>query len=427
MSYVHAFTAFFKKLIISQGLRQSSLTVVGNSAATFFSALALIMISRLLGPDKFGEFTVGFAIVLIVNKINDLGLNTVLLKHTASLSTQEEKSALFSHTLVLKLIGFVTILFCAWLITFTAHSLQSFVSPYLFLAVGLSIASTLYEHLLATAQSLHLFAQAVAINATQSVLKCVLIAVLFLTHISDPYLSFTIYMLIPIAPVLCYRLFTPDWLQLQIGQLPHKLSGLLVTAPHAAVGSIISGLIENIDVLFVRGYLSAYETGLLGGVSKIAMVITMVGFSLGNVLYPRVSRYKQSSDLHAYLKKSWFVVAISVVGFVCCIPFTSLMIQWTIGREYIAGQLPLMLLLASAFLTVATIPFLALFYTLEHNRYFSISGIVQLCIIVVGNYAFVPSFGLEAAAWTRLFSRIALFVLTVTWGVIALKKKYADA
>lgn len=81
---------FFRQIIFSQGLQQTALTVVGNMAGTALSAVALIIISRILGPSEFGQFSVGFAIVLILIKVNDVGLSAIVLKfagQTTSVST----------------------------------------------------------------------------------------------------------------------------------------------------------------------------------------------------------------------------------------------------------------------------------------------------------------------------------------------------
>ncbi|MBP7774930.1 hypothetical protein KA078_04020, partial [Candidatus Woesebacteria bacterium] len=70
-------------------------------------------------------------------------------------------------------------------------------------------------------------------------------------------------------------------------------------------------------------------------------------------------------------------------------------------------------------------PFIALFFSFDIPWYFSLSGVLQLAIIVVGNGIFVPEYGLAAAAWTRLAARMALFVFTVIFAIYMYKKTYA--
>src|SRR5258708_5698349 len=100
-----------QKLRQSDGLRQSLITVVGNTFATGLSAVALILISRMLGPIQFGEFSVGFALIMILNRLNDIGLNTTITKFASrSAHDQESVQAIFSYTLKVKLVFSVVLI-----------------------------------------------------------------------------------------------------------------------------------------------------------------------------------------------------------------------------------------------------------------------------------------------------------------------------
>ena len=86
------------KLSKSKGLMQSLLTVFGNMGSTGISAVSMIIISRTLGPEKFGSFSVGFAIIIILSKINDLGLTLALLKFVPRSDSLEERNKIFSFS-----------------------------------------------------------------------------------------------------------------------------------------------------------------------------------------------------------------------------------------------------------------------------------------------------------------------------------------
>jgi O-antigen/teichoic acid export membrane protein len=195
-------------------------------------------------------------------------------------------------------------------------------------------------------------------------------------------------------------------------------------AKHTSIAFVSAGIIENIDILFVQKYLSSYETGLLGGVSRIALLFSLIAYSLGNVLNPRVARYKDKKDVNSYIKKALFLLVACIAAFLAFIPFGKLAILLTVGPEYLPGINILYILTAASFLAIAAVPFLALFYTFEASWYFSVSGILQLVIMIVGNAVFVPLYGLEAAAWTRLSTRLFLFIFTCLVALHQYKKRY---
>jgi O-antigen/teichoic acid export membrane protein len=225
-------------------------------------------------------------------------------------------------------------------------------------------------------------------------------------------------MIAPMLPMMAGGVLLPKWLKIRFRQdftVERKL--LSAMAAHSAVSLIAAGVIENIDVFFVQRYLSTSEVGLLSAVSKISMMIMLVAYSLGNVLNPRVARYHHRADLAAYLQKAAILCVISLLGFLAFIPLARLSILLTIGSQYQDGLPILLILVGSAFLTIALIPFVALFYSFKAEWYFSLSGIGQLLIVLIGNGVFVPQFGLAASAWTRLVARLFLFIFTVVGGV----------
>jgi O-antigen/teichoic acid export membrane protein len=82
-----------------------------------------------------------------------------------------------------------------------------------------------------------------------------------------------------------------------------------------------------------------------------------------------------------------------------------------------AASFTLQVLLAAAFVSIAITPFAALFFSFDAPWYFSISGLGQLFIVLVGNWMFVPVYGIEATAWVRLTARIVLLVFTISLGL----------
>ena len=78
-----------KIIFSSQGLLQSLKTLIGSTFATGISAISLMIYSRVLGPEKFGEFSVGFALVMILTRINDIGFNNAILRYG---SEKDEKN-----------------------------------------------------------------------------------------------------------------------------------------------------------------------------------------------------------------------------------------------------------------------------------------------------------------------------------------------
>ncbi len=414
-----------QKLSTSQGLIQSLYTVFGNAVASGLSGIAMILISRKLGPSEFGEFSVGFSLILILISINSLGLNVVLLQHIPRLKTILARNKLTSYTLWLKLKAYLLIsaavLAIGYLYVFNIypHRLITVISLVALLGV------LLYEHMLTNLQALHRFWMAVVINLIQSSTKLFIALALFFDNTKSAAVALALYSVGPFIPALIWRRFFPQDTTLILKSdfaTEKKLTWSIMK--HSALGLMVVGISDYVDVLFVRGYLSAYETGLFGGVSKIAMFVMLFAYSLGNVLYPRVARYQLKTDIKGYVGKALLISVLAVLGFIAFIPFAQLAIQLTVGPEYVSAWAVLVILMAAAFLTIAIVPLQALFYSFEAPWYFSATGFIQLVVVMIGNGFFVPMYGLEAAAWTRLMSRVVLLLVTIVMAWFMYRKKY---
>lgn len=408
------------------GFTQTFISIVGNFLATGLSAIALILISRILGPEKFGVFSVGFSIVLILSRINEIGLNTAIVKFASSADSKKDQNKIYSLTLKYKLLLSSLIFIIGFLgADFIAKQLNFSQSIVIRLAFTAGLVTVYYEQLLYMLQSVHFFTQSVLINAIQAGSKLLGAIALFAIGIGKVWPIFLAYIAAPLVPIFFAKKLLPKWVKINFSIQDDKLRQKIFSlAKHSSVALISAGIIENIDVLFLQKYLNSYETGLYGAVSRIAMMFGLVAYSLANVLNARVAKYKTKDHLSKYIKKSFLIVILAVLGFIAFLPFAKLILLLTVGPEYLSGVAILIILTAASFLAIAAIPFIALFYSFDANWYFSLSGILQLIIVLTGNMLFVPIYGLQAAAWTRIATRLFLFVFVFLLSMYLYYKNY---
>ena len=406
--------ALVAKLRQSQGLRHSALTVSSYALASGFSALAVILISRLLGPTSFADFSVAFSLSLILNRLNDFGLSTVIQKYVGGEWRQHKIAAYLSLILKYRLVLSISIVTLGLIFSDALATLLHLDSPLLIpLTFIFSTSVTYFESSQITLQSLAKFKLAAYNYLLPSLLKFSLALVVFIWQIRDTELILALYLLSTLPSLIIAEFLKPSWIRYQLEQSFHKekpkVLGLL---RHSAFAVVSAGIIENMDILFAKHYLSAYETGLLAGVSRIAMLLYVVAYALANVLNPRVAAYKKKVNFDAFLKKAWAIAGVALLGFMLTLPLAPLLIELTIGPAYLAGQEILVVLLAAGFLSIAVIPFIATFYAFADNSFFSLSALLQLVIVLIGNLCFVPVLGLTASVYTRLIARSALLLFT---------------
>ncbi|KUK79655.1 MAG: Putative polysaccharide biosynthesis protein [Microgenomates bacterium 39_7] len=428
MSSVHSTPSILNHYPLkSKGLQQSLINVLGSAIASGFAAISLILLSRFLGPTYFGQFSTAFALTLILVRLNDLGLSVATSKLVPSTEDENKKvllALLGRYRLALSgLIVVAGLIFSQILPSFLLQD-----NPMLILLAFLvTFATALFEHAQFTLQATHRFSHAALLNAAQGFIKLIFVLPFIFLIIQNtvPMASLTIgifvfYMLSPALPVILNLLIKPNSLPISISVPTNKefpalkqlKKRVFALTKHAGLGILAAGIIENVDILFVQGYLSDFDAGLLGGVNRIALLLYIVGYAVGNVLNPRVAKYKKLTDLYSFWKKSWMIFALCVVGFIFSMFIAEPLIVYTIGSSYLEALGTLKILLAAGFVTIALMPFIAFFYSFNLSWYFSLSGVIQLIIVIFGNIWLVPLYGIEAAAWVRLVARGALFLMT---------------
>ncbi len=409
----------------SQGIKQTTITLVGNVAAAGIAAIALILFSKMLGPSLFGEFSVGMSIITILSMFNNGGLNTAILKLIGSTSSKNSKNLYFSVALRNRLLFSLVILIATILLTPLLMEWLKLTNPSIIvLSLIFGFSTTYFEHLIVMLHSTYRFTEAVYANIIQAFVKLMGSLLLLSTHSKDVVAAFALYSVAPYFSLPFYKQLLPSWVRLSISDTTKQAqTEVLNITKHAALAVISTGILDSVGVLFVQSYMSSFETGLYGGAQRIALLFTLIAASLGDVLFARVSQYKLRSDLNSYMKKAILLALLSVVGFLVILPFTRLLLLGTIGSEYLLGLPILNVLLASVFFHIATIPFIALFYSYDSNWYFSSTGLAQLILIIAGNMLFVPIYGLMAAALVRLVVRMVVFIYTASLGIYMYRKK----
>lgn len=413
----------------SQAVRQSAVLTFGSMLTGVISAVALIYISRVLGPTQFGIFSVGTAIMMIVAKVGDLGLSTIITRqlpklHNDPASAKEFLGQVSKWKLSLTIVGLALL---ALIIPF-GERLFNYPHPHL-LALALigSVGLILYEYVLLVLSALHQFAWVTALNVIQAALKVITFVALGMLGYATATTVSVFYYAAPFVATLFIASFFAQWFFIRPATASDRMrKEVRKHIIHAGIGMVAMTLIANMDVLFVQKYLSAFETGIYSASMRIALFVNFLAGAIGGVLNNRVARYQTRQLLSSYLKKSISVIALAGVGFITFLPLARYILIFTIGPEFISGLVPMIILVFNAFLALAIIPFISFFYAVNHPKYFSLGGVLQVVVICCGNLLFLPMYGLNAAAWSRVMATLLHLIFTAFFIRYAMKRVKAD-
>jgi O-antigen/teichoic acid export membrane protein len=280
------------------------------------------LISRVLGPAKFSHFSIAISLGLILNRLNDFGLNYSDTKKVGGEKDQNKINIFLSICLKYRIILSIVITFLG--VVFSnqiARFLKIENSSLIVVTFLTSLSVTYFEYIQSALQSLHLFNKSAFSYFLPSIFKFLLAILMFASYFLNVNWILAIYLLTTLPSIIYGEIVKPAWIRYDLLKVYDKEKGeVLKVLRHSAFAVIAAGIIENIDILFSKHFLSEYETGVLAGVTRIALIFYVIAYGLASVLNPRVAAYKEKTNMDKFLKKAWIILLLSMLGYFVVLP-----------------------------------------------------------------------------------------------------------
>jgi len=410
----------FKTTLRSGAVRQSATLTIGTTVTAMIMAVATIVAGRVLGPEQFGVFSVSISLMGFLTVGTSLGLNQLIPRLMNRWHDQpSKKKELLSEVIYLKLLfSGVFLAVIGFGVPFIARFLNYPYPGMIWWAILGVVGMAIYEHVYLVLSASHKFVGVSVLSIVQAVLKSIGFLVVWWLLDGNLFGFTAVYYVAPLLAALWigwkWKNLTWAHPRLARGEVRSEIRKFFF---HSLLGVLAMTIISNIDLLFVQKSLQSFDAGIYAGASRIALFVGFIASSVGGVLNNRVARYSDKATLTRYLIKSLILVVISIIGFLLYLPLARLSLSLTIGPEYMSGLSVLIILVLNAFISLAVVPYISFFYAVDYPHYFSIGGILQVCIIILGNVFFLEKYGISAAAWTRTIATVAFAIYTAvfTW------------
>lgn len=398
------------------GLFSIILLSVGNVTGMVISAIALILYSRYLGPTEFGIFSVAFAFMQIIIRLADFGTNMAGEREIArAYDNLDRRSGLIQTTLWLKTISYTAIFLILWLLSpWITYSLLHIENLGLIrAAIVLASGTVIFEYATLVFQATHRFDLVARMIIAQGLGKLLFSLILIWQGALSSLLGLAIYGIMPgIGAIIGFVKNPLPSLSLPADWKKH-VAKILSVAKWTSVAAIALTVADNLDILMVQSLMSSYDAGIWSGAVRIATFANLIGWSVGSVLNIRVARYSDKKHLTAYLHKAWKMSLAVCILVLLTIPLAKFGIIYSIGSSYLSATIPLQILLVSIAISAATVPYMALFYVFDSPQYYALSGLIQIVLLIAGDFYLIPLLGLSGSAWVRVGVRLVLLAFTL--------------
>lgn len=385
----------------------SSLTVAKILAQTF-AFFATVYLSRILGVEKYGVIGYVTAIIIYLNMLSNLGLETYSIREVAR---HPKRLAFFvSHSLSIRLMASVLVFLLAVLIAaFTdSHLIANLLLIY---SLNIFVVALSLNWTFAALHRMEFY------GLTQIILQFVYMGLIIalVKNAKDIYYVPLAFIIGNLSAVVFtwgkhYKLFRNVSLRFE-PKLWHKM--LKISLP-IIISYIILRLNMNFSILYFGAVGRQEEVGLFNAAFKIIFLLITVREVLISVAYPLMSKYfveskeKLAQVMQGFIKLALlFTLPVVLGGFL----MAKEIILFVFGEHFIDAALPLRILLVAFMFMMINIVFPSSQNAFNKEKKYLKISMINSASNVLLNFLLIPFWGLVGAATASALTEMISLVL----------------
>lgn len=421
------------KLILEKKALHQVGFVTAGSLVNGLSLLALnIALARSLSQELFGIFSLSVIALSVVAEMSDFGLNAGLLRfapYYISTNQTDKLKQLVKTIWRWRVALSLTLTISGFVLAYPAAKYifgQIKVGPYLAYA-SFGIGGVILLGLLATfLQAKQRFLYNASVQSLKGLLRLSIALILMAFGVKSVFAYLSVYIFIPwILFFINFKVLPENFRKIEIDEdVKQKLHSQLARFSFwLTISSLVAIFSSRIDQIMISHYLGLAEVAVFTVAWQLLQFFPVISGSITSVLMPKISSLKNKVELVVFMRRAFKWVLVGAIGIVVLVYPSQYLIGLLFGQKYNAAM-PLYVILAyGTLLSVLAIPFSLAIMVFNRTHISTMFVFMQLLINVVGNFIFIPRYGIMGAAYTFAASNVALFLWNLVWALYLIKKK----
>jgi len=417
------FSKSLNKLAVGVGWSMSG-KFIGRS----LSILGDLIAARILGPDLFGLYAIGWTLFRMCSLVVHLGLPIGVQRY---IPIYAKRSILFLYKTIKQ--SLVLTVFSGLVFGGLLYYFSPFLANNIYQKPGLEIIFKLFSlsfpfiSLLYTASSITRSTQIIKYSTLiedigQPLLGLICLAFFYFTAgawvngvIFSDLLSFIVTSLITLWVI--GKLF-PGFSKVKTDSIFAMKELLSFSIPTTLAGTFAVFLFW-VDRLLVGYFLSATENGLYQAASQLSVIFVVILYSFNAILAPMFSTFFANNE-HYHLNEIFRVatkwglyISLPVFLVVCFAPYD--LLSFTYGSAYSGAWLALVILSIGQIVNVGTGAIGLLLPMTGNHRYWLFLSIIGLGLNIILCILLIPSLGIVGAALGTSISLNVIYFAGLLW------------
>lgn len=407
----------FISKIKSKTLQDLLKVLSGNIVAQGVGFLTIIIISRDLGPEQYGIFSLLLAIFTVAVQISDFGVSTSYVKYVSeNLSKAKEIFVtVILSKVALSLIIIVALYFLSGVISdffFDSRKYQKLIELIAVAILFQSFFGVIVGHFQAI-QNFKVFSY---LNITHNLLKLLSVIIISFSFSQEKHLeyfmlsyAFVVIFLIFSISIKNYKLFS------YIKQFDFNyFIQIYKLGFWVFLSSLLVVFMMRLDLFMLQKLMDSKAVGLFSVVLSVNSIYILILSSLTATLLPKVSEYLKSNSIQAYLDRLFSFKKYIILFTLFIILVSPMFIKLVFGSEYEDSILPFQILAISYFFSFYASPISLILINKNKAHLLSLMNLFQIIILFLTNLVLIPLVGLIGAAISlslmRLFGFLFVYI-----------------
>ncbi len=407
----------FKKILNTQTIRQSAITLVATGLNGILAVLFYFPLARLLGSRDYGIFTLVATTTALAAIIFELGGDRGLVKFVSQYHLDQTAQRQISR-LIFNLKTIIGLLLCILTLVFARP-----LSVWLFHQPGLTIfipligfgilSSLLYFFSFYYFQAHEKFIHWGGLMVGTNLLRLVFIGVFLLVGRLSAVSTVGIYAFMPMVGFLVSLKYIDRGIFKVRGSLT-RFREVFTFNKYVTAFTIISAVSSRLDTYITAGLVSLSAVGIYGLGTQAVNFLPQVISAVGAVTSPKLARFTDRQANQTYVFKAVLLSAgIALLAATVMIPGGWLLF-WVTGGEFVQGFIPYLIILLSMLVFLVTGPIRdSLLYFFNKPHFFVLIGILHGITVIVSGLLLIPHLGILGSALSNLFGQLVLTLFSI--------------
>jgi lipopolysaccharide exporter len=399
-------------LVKNKTVHNISLVFIAQTGSKIIMALSLVLVLRYITQDEFGIISFIQSLMIIGSGIFLQGLNfSFITKLAGAKEDSEAQRKLLTSNFYSTVFISVAIAAIFYIVVTVKPDILKEYEVYkiysLLIVMGI-IGTSLVNFLTAYYQGKEMFKYSAVITLIQSVL--IILSYLILIYLNAISLT-AVLIIIAAIPLLFFLLmgFVNRKALLTNSFDFNLVKKEIYGSRYYIIYSSLLIIASQLDIIMMSKYFSFKDVGEYSVAAKLYSFFIIGLASVHTVLLPKFSGLKNLSEMKALLIRSLRFTVPAALGLVLIVLLTS---DWIIkifaGNQYLGAQFPLIILSASAGLSLILSPAANIFFALSKVRVLVFSGILLLLVAFICHTFITSKYGADGAAISTLIAYLSI-------------------